>query len=105
MNSAAFMRPIAIGTLAAIALSSGATPPVAHATATDDFLSHVRANGVGLHKSDAALVQDAQEVCDMLDYQESAYQYLDQHSGLDDKQSAMFVTVSVKYFCPQVTPG
>ena len=41
----------------------------------------------------------------MLDYQESAFQYLDQHSGLDDKQSAMFVTVSVKYFCPQVTPG
>jgi uncharacterized protein (DUF486 family) len=105
MNSAVFMRPIAMGMLAAIALSSGGTAPVAHATATDDFLRQVRANGVGLHKSDAALVQDAQEVCDMLEYQESAFQYLDQHSGLDDKQSAMFVTVSVKYFCPQFTPG
>jgi Protein of unknown function (DUF732) len=103
MNSAAFMKPLAIGTLAAIALSSGT--PVANATATDDFLRQVRANGVGLHKSDAALVQDAQEVCDMLDYQESAVQYLDQHSGLDDRQSAMFVTASVKYFCPQFTPG
>ncbi|GBG35881.1 hypothetical protein NJB14197_41870 [Mycobacterium montefiorense] len=41
----------------------------------------------------------------MLDYQESAYQYLDQNSGLNDKQSAMFVAVSVQYFCPQYTPG
>ena len=94
-----------MGILAAIALSSGGATPVAHATGTDDFLRQVRANGVGLHKSDAALVQDAQEVCAMLDYQESAYQYLDQSSGLDDRQSAMFVTVSVKYFCPQDTPG
>lgn len=99
------MKPLAMGILAAIALSSGVATPVAHATATDDFLRQVRANGVGLHKSDAALIQDAQEVCDMLDYQESAYQYLDQHSGLDDKQSAMFVIASVKYFCPQLTPG
>jgi hypothetical protein len=103
MNSAAFMKPLAMGILAAVALASGT--PLAHAIGTDDFLRQVRTNGFGLHKSDAALIQDAQEVCAMLDYQESAFQYLDQHSGLDDRQSAMFVTVSVKYFCPQLTPG
>ena len=79
--------------------------PVAHATGTDDFLRTVRTNGVGLHKSDAALVEDAEEVCDMLDYQESAEQYLDQNSGLNAQKAAMFVTASVKYFCPQLTPG
>ncbi|WP_165839701.1 DUF732 domain-containing protein [Mycobacterium montefiorense] len=103
MNSSTFMRSLPLGILAAIALSSGT--PVAHASGTDDFLRQVRANGVGLHKSDAALVEDAEEVCAMLDYQESAYQYLDQNSGLNDKQSAMFVAVSVQYFCPQYTPG
>ncbi len=103
MNAVAAMRPIAIGILAAIALLSG--PPVAHATGTADFLRQVRANGVGLHKSDAALIQDAQEVCDMLDYQESAYQYLAQQSGLNAQKADMFVTVSVKYFCPELAPG
>lgn len=92
-----------MGIVAAIALSSGTT--VAHASGTDDFLRQVRANGVGLHKSDAALIQDAQEVCDMLDYQESAYQYLAQNSGLSAQKAAIFVTISVKYFCPQLTPG
>jgi hypothetical protein len=104
MNAAIAVRPLAAGILAAIALSLGSATAVAHATGTDDFLRTVRTNGVGLHKSDGALVEDAEEVCDMLDYQESAYQYLDQHSGLDDKQAAMFVTASVKYFCPQFTP-
>jgi hypothetical protein len=105
MNAALLLRPMALGILAAIALSSGGATPVAHATTTDDFLRTVRTNGVGLHKTDGALIEDAEEVCDMLDYQESAFQYLDQHSGLNDQQAAMFVTASVKYFCPQFTPG
>jgi hypothetical protein len=105
MNATRLLRPTALGILAAIALSSGGATPVAHATTTDDFLRTVRTNGVGLHKTDGALIEDAEEVCDMLDYQESAFQYLDQHSGLNDQQAAMFVTASVKYFCPQFTPG
>jgi hypothetical protein len=105
MNAAKSTRPLTIGILAAIALSLGGTTPLAHATGTDDFLRTVRTNGVGLHKTDGALIEDAEEVCDMLDYQESAFQYLDQHSGLNDKQAAMFVAASVKYFCPQLTPG
>lgn len=103
MNSAGFLTSAATAILAAFALSSGM--PVAHATKTDDFLSQVRANGVGLHKSDAALIEDAQEVCAMLDYEQSPYQYLVQNSGLNAQKAAMFVDVSVKYFCPQLTPG
>ncbi|MEZ0354433.1 DUF732 domain-containing protein [Mycobacterium sp. pR1184] len=105
MNTALSVRAAALGTLAAFALSLGGASPVAHATTTDDFLRTVRTNGVGLHKTNADLIEDAEEVCDMLDYQESAFQYLDQQSGLNDQQAAMFVAASVKYFCPQFTPG
>ena len=104
MNAAATVRK-PLGILAAIGLLSGGAAPVAQATPTDDFLRQVRANGIGGNAPDGAVIQDAKEVCDMLDYQEGAYQYLNQHSGLDDRQSAMFVTVLVKYFCPQFTPG
>jgi hypothetical protein len=105
MNAALPLRPMTIGILVAGALSLGGATPLAHATGADDFLRTVRTNGVGLHKTDGALIEDAEEVCDMLDYQESAFQYLDQHSGLNDQQAAMFVTASVKYFCPQFSPG
>ncbi|CDO85814.1 hypothetical protein AWC29_10615 [Mycobacterium triplex] len=104
MNAAAAVhKPMAIGILAAIALLGVATP-VANATPTDDFLRQVRANGIGVNASDAAVIEDAKEICDMLDYQEQAYQYLNQHSGLDRNQSAFFVAASVTYFCPQFAP-
>jgi hypothetical protein len=98
-------RPMAIGILAAIAISVGGAAPVAHANGTDDFVRQVRAQGIGVNTPDAALVRDAQEVCDMLDYQESAYQYLTQHSGLDRQHAALFVTDSTTYYCPQYPPG
>ncbi|BBX41236.1 DUF732 domain-containing protein [Mycobacterium simiae] len=104
MNVAAGrLKKLAEISAATTLLVAGATP-IAHATPTDDFVRQVRANGIGLNVADAALVQDAQEVCDMLDYQESAYQYLDQHSGLNRNQSAFFVAASVTYFCPQFAP-
>jgi hypothetical protein len=102
--AAAVKKPLALGILAAIALSLGAATPVANATPTDDFLRQVRANGIGVNAPDAAVIEDAREVCDMLDYQERAYQYLNQHSGLDRNQSALFVAASVTYFCPQFAP-
>jgi hypothetical protein len=89
-----------MGILAAIALSLGSAAPVAHATGADDFLRQVRADGIGINTPDAALIQDAKEVCAMLDYQEAPYQYLIQHTGLDRNQSAVFISASVKYFCP-----
>ncbi|WP_157900619.1 DUF732 domain-containing protein [Mycobacterium rhizamassiliense] len=79
--------------------------PVAHATGADDFVRQVRAQGIGVDTPDAALIKDAQEVCDMLDYQESAYQYLAAHSGLDRQHAAMFVADSTTYYCPQDAPG
>ncbi|CQD22239.1 hypothetical protein BN1232_05557 [Mycobacterium lentiflavum] len=103
MNVAAGVKkPMAIGILAAIALIVSA-PPIAHAT-TADFLRQVRAAGIGTNAPDGALIEDAQEVCAMLDYQEAAYQYLNQHSGLDRNQSALFITASVMNFCPQYAP-
>ncbi|MEE6136449.1 DUF732 domain-containing protein [Mycobacterium sp. 050128] len=97
--AAAVKKPTAIGILAAIALFGGAAP-IANAT-TADFLTQVRAAGIGTNAPDGALIEDAQEVCAMLDYQEAAYQYLNQHSGLDRNQSALFITASVTNFCPQ----
>jgi hypothetical protein len=102
--AAAVKMPIAVGIFTAIALSLGGMTPVAQATPTDDFLRQVRANGIGVNAPDGAVIQDAQEICDMLDYQESAYQYLNQHSGLDRNQSALFIAASVTYFCPQFAP-
>jgi hypothetical protein len=102
--AAAVRMPIAIGILATIALFLGGGTPVAHATGTDDFLTQVRADGIGVNAPDAAVIEDAQEVCAMLDYQEAAYQYLNQHSGLDRNQSALFISASVTYFCPQFAP-
>ncbi|MCV7410724.1 hypothetical protein AWC05_02045 [Mycobacterium florentinum] len=103
MNAAAAVKkPLAIGILAAIALFGGAMPE-AHAT-TADFLNQVRAAGIGVGAPDGALIEDANEVCAMLDYQEAAYQYLNQHSGLDRNQSALFITASVTNFCPQYAP-
>lgn len=104
MNVAAAAPKKLAGMSAAITLLLFGATPIAHATPTDDFVRQVRANGIGLNVSDAGLVEDAQEVCDMLDYQESAYQYLDQHSGLNRNQSAFFVAASVTYFCPQYAP-
>ena len=75
MNAAATVRK-PLGILAAIGLLSGGAAPVAQATPTDDFLRQVRANGIGGNAPDGAVIQDAKEVCDMLDYQEGAYQYL-----------------------------
>jgi hypothetical protein len=102
--AAAVKVPVATGLLAAIAISFGGTP-VAHASGADDFVRQVRADGIGANVPRAQLITDAQEVCDMLDYQESAYQYLYQHSGVDRAHAAMFVAASVKYFCPQYPPG
>lgn len=106
MNTAAAAgkMPTAIGILAGIALALGGAIPVAHATPSDDFLREVRANGIGVNVPDAGVLKDAQEVCDMLDYQEKAYQYLNQHSGLSREQSALFIRSSVRYFCPQYAP-
>jgi hypothetical protein len=101
MNVAAAVKiPVAIGMLATIALSSSGAA-VAHADPTSDFLGQVRAQGIGVNQPDAAVIRDAQEVCDMLDYQEGAYQYLSQHSGLDRPHAAMFLRDSVTYYCPQ----
>lgn len=105
MNAAAGVKkPMAIGILAAIGLWSGVSAPMAQATPTDDFLRQVRANGIGVNASDGQVIEDAKEICDMLDYQESAYQYLNQHSGLDRNQSAFFIAASVTYYCPQFAP-
>jgi Protein of unknown function (DUF732) len=103
MNAAAAVRK-PLGILAVIGLLSAAAAPVAQATPTDDFLRQVRANGIGVTAPDAAVIQDGKEVCDMLDYQEGAYQYLNQHSGLDRNQSAFFIAASVTYYCPQFAP-
>lgn len=103
MNAAAAVRK-PLGVLAGIALLLGVATPVAQATPTDDFLRQVRANGIGVNAPDASVIEDAREVCDMLDYQEGAYQYLNQHSGLDRNQSAFFVAASVTYYCPQFAP-
>jgi hypothetical protein len=86
-----------------LGISAGATP-VAQATPTDDFLRQVRANGIGVNAPDGTVIEDAQEVCAMLDYQEAAFQYLNQHSGLDRNQSALFLAASVTYYCPQFAP-
>ena len=100
--TAAVTKPL--GILAAIGLLSAGAAPVAQATPTDDFLRQVRANGIGVNAPDGAVIEDAKEVCDMLDYQEGAYQYLNAHSGLDRNQSAFFVAASVTYYCPQFAP-
>jgi hypothetical protein len=103
MNAAAAVcKPL--GILAVIGLLSGGAAPVAQATPTDDFLRQVRANGIGVNAPDGTVIDDAREVCDMLDYQEGAYQYLNQHSGLDRNQSAFFIAASVTYYCPQFAP-
>ena len=97
-------RRTAIPVLATIAISVGSVTAVAHASGSGDFIRQVRGQGIGASVSDAALLRDAQEVCDMLDYQESAYQYLAQNSGLDRQHAALFVTDSTTYFCPQYAP-
>ncbi|MEM6106224.1 DUF732 domain-containing protein [Mycobacterium sp. 050272] len=105
MNAAAAVKKsMAMGILATIGLLSAVAAPVAQATPTDDFLRQVRANGIGVNAPDGAVIEDAKEICDMLDYQESAYQYLNQHSGLDRNQSAFFIAASVTYYCPQFAP-
>ncbi|GLE53471.1 DUF732 domain-containing protein [Mycobacterium montefiorense] len=103
MNAVAAARK-PLGILAASGLVLVGAAPVAQATPTDDFLRQVRANGIGVNAPDAAVIEDAQEVCAMLDYQEAAYQYLIQHSGLDRNQSAFFIAASVTYYCPEFAP-
>jgi uncharacterized protein (DUF486 family) len=103
MNAAAAVKK-PLGIMAAIGLLSAGAAPLAQATPTDDFLRQVRANGIGVNAPDAGVIQDAQEVCAMLDYQEAAFQYLNQHSGLDRNQSALFLAASVTYYCPQFAP-
>jgi hypothetical protein len=106
MNVAALARktPIAIGALVAIALSFGGPTPIAHADPTADFLAQVRSQGIGVGRPDAAVIEDAKEVCAMLDYQEQAYTYLNQRAGLDRAHAAMFLQDSVQYYCPQFAP-
>lgn len=97
-------RRAAIGALAAIAISLGSATAVAHATGTDDFLTKVRADGVGVGASDGAVLEDAQEVCALLTYQQSAYSYLSQYAGLDEKHATRFIADSATFFCPQYAP-
>jgi hypothetical protein len=101
--AAAVKTPIVIGMLAAIALSSSAAT-VAHADPTGDFLALARSQGIGVGRPDNALIEDAKEVCDLLDYQEQAYTYLNQSAGLDRPHAALFLTDSVTYYCPQFAP-
>jgi hypothetical protein len=86
--------------LVAIGLSSSGAE-VAHADPTGDFLALVRSQGIGVGRPDGALIEDAKEVCDLLDYQEQAYTYLNQRAGLDRQHAALFLTDSVNYYCPQ----
>jgi hypothetical protein len=97
-------RRTAIGALAAIAISLGSAMPVAHATGTDDFLRKVRADGIGVGAPDGAVIEDAQEVCDLLTYQQSAYPYLSQYAGLGPRHAASFIADSATFFCPQYAP-
>ena len=102
--AAAKKMPLVMGTLAAIALSLCGLAPVAHADPTGDFLAQARAQGIGIGRPDAALIEDAKEVCDMLDYQEQAYTYLNQRAGLDRAHAALFLQDSVQFYCPQFAP-
>jgi hypothetical protein len=102
MNVAAAVK-IPVAMLAALALSSSGAA-VAHADPTGDFLALARSQGIGVGRPDGALIEDAKEVCDMLDYQEQAYTYLNQRAGLDRQHAALFLTDSVTYYCPQFAP-
>lgn len=104
MNVAAALKtPIVVGMFAAIALSSiGAA--VAHADPTGDFLALARSQGIGVGRPDGYLIEDAKEVCDLLDYQEQAYTYLNQRAGLDRAHAALFLQDSVTFYCPQFAP-
>ncbi|SPM36401.1 hypothetical protein MRAB57_4242 [Mycobacterium rhizamassiliense] len=106
MNVAALAAktPMAMGALAAIVLSFGGPTPAAHADPTGDFLAQARGQGIGIGRPDAALIEDAQEVCAMLDYQEQAYTYLNQRAGLDRAHAALFLQDSVQFYCPQFAP-
>ncbi|PRI13150.1 DUF732 domain-containing protein [Mycobacterium shigaense] len=95
---------MAIGILAAMAVSSGGATPAAQADPTADFLALARSQGIGVGRPDSALIEDAKEVCDLLDYQEQAYTYLNQRAGLDRQHAALFLTDSVTYYCPQFAP-
>lgn len=97
-------RRTVIGVSAVIAISLGSAMPVAHATGTDDFLTQVRADGIGVGASDGAVLEDAQEVCDLLAYQQPVYPYLSQYAGLDQRHAAKFLADSATYFCPQYVP-
>jgi hypothetical protein len=97
-------RRTVIAALAAIAISLGNATPVAHATGTDDFLRQVRADGIGVGVPDGAVLEDAQEVCDLLDYQQSAYPYLARYAGLGPRHSAKFIADATTYLCPQYAP-
>lgn len=88
----------------AISLGLGNATPVAHASGADDFLRQVRADGIGVGASDGAVIEDAQEVCDLLTYQQSAYPYLSQYAGLDQKHASRFIADSTGFFCPQYAP-
>lgn len=101
MNVAAAVKtPVVVGMLASIALSSiGAA--VAHADPTSDFLALARSQGIGVGRPDGALIEDAKEVCALLDYQEQVYTYLNQSAGLDRPHAALFLRDSVNYYCPQ----
>lgn len=101
--AAAVKTPLVVGMLAAIALSPSEAA-VAHADPTGDFLATARSQGIGVGRPDGALIEDAKEVCDLLDYQEQAYTYLNQNAGLDRQHAALFLTDSVTYYCPQFAP-
>jgi hypothetical protein len=100
MNVAAAVK-IPVAVFGAIAVSLGGAMPVAQADPTGDFLNLARSQGIGVGRPDGALIEDAKEVCDMLDYQEQAYTYLNQQAGLDRQHAALFLNDSVNFYCPQ----
>lgn len=102
--SAVVKMLVVVAMLAVFALSWGGATPVAHATGADDFLKQVRADGIGANTPDPTLIEEAKEVCDMLTYNQSPYQYLVQHAGIDPKPAALFVAASTTYFCPRFAP-
>jgi hypothetical protein len=97
-------RCTATAILATAAIALGGAIPVAHATGMDDFLRQVRADGIAVGVPDSSVIEDAQEVCDLIEYQQSAYPYLSRYAGLGPRHSAKFIADSTSYFCPQYTP-
>lgn len=101
------MKKLIAPVLAALAIASA---PTAHADVSD-FLAAVRA--IGFWGSDAALVHNAQWVCDQLTLNpgngysaHDAAEILYHQSAIDSEaQAEAFAGYSVAEFCPQYLPG